>query len=192
MILDKATRENNLKFVQATHYQMAEIFMLCKNDWNQARIHLKKMFSVRIDDGDVVVNEVRSGLINVFSTMRDLLTSKEIDEDQFHSIMADVLNKFISLYHHHSAKPLSSLDYLLIIDRLNYIGWVRKRQHKLSEAWDSHERALQLLREHLPPTHPRLAITYNHIGSLHSMMNNHLSALDIQKKSVTIKSSTFG
>ena len=42
IMLDKATRDNNLTFVQATHYQMAELFMIYKNDWNQARAHEKK------------------------------------------------------------------------------------------------------------------------------------------------------
>jgi hypothetical protein len=160
MILGKATRDNNLKFVQATHYQKAELYILCKNDWDQARVHFKKMLFMRLNDGEAVVDGAKNDLINVFSTMRNVLTCEQIDEDQFHSIIAEQLLKLITLYRDYAATPLSPLDYLLIIDCLNYIGSIRRKQQKFSEAWDSHERALQLLREHLPPTHPRLAITY--------------------------------
>ncbi len=54
----------------------------------------------------------------------------------------------------------------------------------MSEAWANHERALEILREHLPPTHPRLAITYKHIDLLHLMMNDHLNALDCLEKAL--------
>jgi tetratricopeptide (TPR) repeat protein len=187
MIIDKATRHNQLKFIQAAHYQMAELFILYKNDWNQPRAHLRKMFSVRLDDGESVVDEAKSDLINIFSTIRNVLTSEQIDEDEFHSIMTELLLKLITLYHDYATTPLTPLDYLLIVDRLNYIGFVRQKQQKLSEAWTNHERALEILREHLPPTHPRLATTYYYIGLLHSMMNNHSSALDCLEKALDIQ-----
>jgi tetratricopeptide (TPR) repeat protein len=101
--------------------------------------------------------------------------------------MAESLNKVIILYRDHSVKPLGPVDYQRIVDRYNYIGWVRKKQGKLSEAWANHEQALRILHEHLPPTHPRLALTYNHTASLHLMVNNHLSALDCLEKALHIQ-----
>jgi tetratricopeptide (TPR) repeat protein len=130
MMLDKAIGENNLKLVQATHYQMAEFFMIYKNDWDQAAAHLKKMFCIKIHDGDAVVDEAKDNMINIYLTIKDLLSSEQIDEDEFHSIMAELLNKLVTLYLNYSAKPLGPPDYQLLVDRYNYIGWIRKKEKK--------------------------------------------------------------
>ncbi|CAF1384941.1 unnamed protein product [Rotaria sp. Silwood1] len=187
MILDKATHENNLKSAHMTHYQLAELFSLYKNDWKRARTHLHKMFSIAILDGNIVADEARSDLINVFSTIRNVLSSEQINEDKFHSAMVELINKMVTLYLDYSVKQLSPLDYQLIVDRYNYVGWVKKQQGKLSEAWTSHQHALGILRQHLPPTHPRLAITYNHIGLLYATMNDHSDALDCLDKALEIQ-----
>ncbi|CAF1351092.1 unnamed protein product [Rotaria sordida] len=187
MILDKATRENNLKSEQMTHYQLAELFSLYKNDWERARAHLHKMFSIGVLDESIVADEARSDLFTVFSTIRNVLSNVQINEDEFHSAMAELLNKLITLYRDYSLKPLGPLDYQLIVDRYNYIGWVQKKQGKLSEAWTSHKRALRILRKYLPPTHPRLAMTYNYISLLYSTMNDNLRALNCLKKALRIQ-----
>ena len=130
MILNKVTSENNLQIVQATHYQLAELLMLYKNDWEGARVHLKQMFSMATDDAKVVVDDARGDWITVFSMVKDLLTPEHINEDEFHSVMAELLSKVITLFFDYSLKPLSPLDYQLIVDRCNYIGFVRKKQGK--------------------------------------------------------------
>lgn len=53
--------------------------------------------------------------------------------------MSELLNKLISLYLSYSPKPLGPLDYLLVVDRYNYIGWVRRKQGNLLEAWTNHQ-----------------------------------------------------
>ena len=140
-----------------------------------------------IDHGTVVVDDARGDWIAVFSMVKDLLTPEHINEDEFHSVMAELLSTVITLFFDYSLKPLSPLDYQLIVDRCNYIGFVRKKQGKLLEAWASHERALGIVHEHLPPTHPRLAMTYSYIRLLYSSMNNHLSALDCLEKALDIQ-----
>jgi tetratricopeptide (TPR) repeat protein len=186
-MLDKATGENNLELMQATHYQIAELFMIYKKDWSQGKVHLKKMFCVKIMDLHEVVDEVRSDLINIWSAMRNLFSGDQIDENEVYSSMAELLNQVNVLYLDHSAKSLSPLNYQFIVDRYNYIGWILEVQNKLSEALVSHEQALRILREHLPPTHPRLAMTCYNIGLLHLKMNNYLSALDCVEKALDIQ-----
>lgn len=187
MILDKATRENNCELVQATHYQMAEFFMIYQNDWNRAVIHFRKMFSMEPCDARVVVDHAKDEMTHILATIRDLLADEQVEEDDFHASMAELLSKLVSLYRNHSAQLLSPLDYQLIVDRYNYIGWVRKRQGNVPSPWIQHERALELLREHLPPTHPRFALTYSHIGLLHLAVNNHLNALDCFERALHIQ-----
>ncbi|CAF3154907.1 unnamed protein product [Rotaria sp. Silwood2] len=187
MILDKATRENNIKFIQMTHYQLAELFSLYKSDWKRAKAHLHKMFSIAVLDGNIVADEARRDLIDVFSAIKNVLGREQINEDEFHSAMVELLNKLLTLYLAYSMKQLCPLDYQLIVDRYNYIGWVKKQQGKLSEAWASNQHALRMLREHLPPTHPRLTITYNYIGLLYSAMNDHSRALDCLDKALEIQ-----
>jgi tetratricopeptide (TPR) repeat protein len=161
--------------------------MIYKRNWNQAIVHFKKIFCTNILDVNVVLDKGKIHLINVFLTIRNLLTSDEIDEDEFYSIVADLLNNLIGFSLNDSTKSLSPLDYQLIVDRYNYIGWIRKKQNKLSEALVNHERALCIAREHLPPTHPRVALTYRHIGLVHLTMNNYLSALDCLKKALDVQ-----
>ncbi|CAF2826728.1 unnamed protein product [Rotaria sp. Silwood2] len=187
MILDKATHENNLKYVQMTHYQLAELLALYKNDWKRARVHFRKMYSIIILDESIVADEARSDLITVFSTIRNVLGSEQINEDMFHLAIAELLSKLIPIYLDYSLRPLCPLDYQLIVDRYNYIGWVQKNQGKLLEAWASHEHALRIIREHLPPTHPRLAMTYNYMSLLYSTMNDHSGALDCLEKALDIQ-----
>jgi hypothetical protein len=187
MILDKATRDNDSKLAQATHYQLAEVFMLYKHDWKQARIHLKTMFCIMIPGCDEIIDEVKSDFIAVMSTIKNVVTNEQITEDEYHSIMSELLNKMITLYMNYSIKPLGPLDYQLVVDRCNYIGWIRKQQGNLSAAWDYHERALKILREHFPPTHPRLAATYNHISLLYSALNKHSNAIDCLEKALDIQ-----
>ncbi|CAF2826760.1 unnamed protein product [Rotaria sp. Silwood2] len=145
------------------------------------------MFNTAIPDVSNVADEARSDLINVLSTIRNVLCSEQINEETFHSAMADLLNKVVTLYLDFSVKQLGPLDYQLIVDRYNHIGWIRKQQGKLSEAWAYHEDALQILHEHLTPTHPCLAITYNYIGLLYSTMNDHSRALDCLEKALEIQ-----
>ncbi|CAF3952801.1 unnamed protein product [Rotaria sp. Silwood2] len=187
ILLDKATRDNNLDLIQAIHYQLTELFMLHKKDWNRAREHLKMAFCIKVPDGNDVADEVKNDIIVVFSTIKNVLLNEEISEDEFHSIMVELVNKLVTLYLDNSTKPLCPLNYQIAVDRYNYIGWVRKKQGKISEAWTSHEQAMQILRKYLPPTHPRLAVTYNYISLLYSAMNDHSSAFDCLEKALHIQ-----
>ncbi|CAF2523102.1 unnamed protein product [Rotaria sp. Silwood2] len=187
MMLDKATRENDSKLAQAVHYQLAELFAIYKTDWEQARKHIKQMFCLGMPDDSDVDNDARGEFAMVFSAIRDLLASEQINEEECHQIMADLLHKMVTLYLDHSVKPLSPFEYQLIVDRYNYIGFVRKKQGKLSEAKACHKRALQILREHLPSTHPRLAVTYNYMSSIYSTMNNYSRALEYLKEALKIQ-----
>jgi tetratricopeptide (TPR) repeat protein len=187
MMLDKAIRDNDLELEHATHYQLAEFYMLYKNDWERARAQLKKMFSKKVFDCSDVINEAKGDLNTVFATIKNIVNNEHIEEDEFHWNMSEMLNKMVTLYFNYYERELGPLDYQLIVDRYNYIGWVRKTQGNLSEAWDYHERVLKILREHLPPTHPRLAITYTYISSLHLATNNHSNALDCLDKALAIQ-----
>ncbi len=66
IMLDKATRENNLELVQAIHYQMGETFMIYNNDWNRAKENIKKFFSIKMPDGSAVFNEAQSYMVDIF------------------------------------------------------------------------------------------------------------------------------
>jgi tetratricopeptide (TPR) repeat protein len=187
VMLDKATRENNLELVQAIHYQLGEFFAIHTKDWNRAKEHMKKMFSIQMYDGSAVCDEAQNDMVEIFSTMRNILMHEELDENEFQSFVAELLNKLITLYLDYPAQTLSPLDYQLAADHYNYIGWARKNQGKLSEAWTHHQQALEIINKHLPPTHPRLALTYYHIGLLHSATNDHLNALDYLEKALEIQ-----
>ena len=187
MILNKAIDDNDLELIQSTHYEMAEFFMIYRDDWNRTKSHLREMFSLQPFDGRAVAEPAKEALTDVFSTFREIFMREDLDEDEFHSIMAETLSRLISLYLDHPAHPLGPLDFQLIADRYNYIGWVRRRQGNLTEAWTNLERALQLLREHLPSTHPRLALTYHYMGLLHSDRKNYFRALGCFRKALKIQ-----
>ena len=187
MILDRAIHENNLELIQATHCEIAEFFMTYRSDWNRAREHLREIFSLQLIDGRAVTEPAKDAVLNIFSELQTILKRKDLGEDEFHSIMAELFSQLISLYHNHFARPLGPLDYQLIAGRYNYISCIRRKQGNLSEAWINLERALQLLREHLPPFHPRLALTYHYMGLVQLDMKNYAAALDYFKESLAIR-----
>ncbi|CAF4839240.1 unnamed protein product [Rotaria socialis] len=135
------------------------------------------MCSSAILDGNTVIEQAKDGLITVFSTIRNVLDSEQINEDEFHSAMVKLVNQLITLYLDHSVKPLSLLDYQPIVHRYYYMGWVQTKQGKLSEAWAIHEHTLRISRECLPPNHPRFGIAYSYISLLYLTMNDHSRAL---------------
>ena len=187
MILDKARHEDNLELIRASYYEIAEYSMVYRQDWNIAKGHFNKIFSMASYDDQAFFSPATDGVLKIYSAIRALFMREQLDEDEFHSNLAELLSKLISFYLDHSVQPLGPLDYQLIADRHNYIGWVRRRQGNLSKAWTNYERALELLREHVPPTHPRLALTYYHMGMVLADMKNHSCALDYFKKALDIQ-----
>ena len=187
LILNKAIHDNDLELIQSTHYEMAEFFMIYRDDWNRAKSHLREMFSLQSFDDRAVAEPAKEAMTDVFSTIRGIFMREDLDEDEFHSIMAETLSQLISLYLDHPANPLGPLDFQIIADQYNYVGWIHRRQGNLSEAWTNLERALQLLREHLPSTHPRLALTYHHMGLIHSDRKNYFRALECLQKAQKIQ-----
>ena len=187
IILDKAKRDNNLVLVQSTHYELAEFFIIYQNDWNQAKLHMKAMFSVSAFDGRAVTDQAQNEMINTFSTIQTLLIREQLEDDELYSILAELLTELVTLYHDHCAQPLGPLNYQLIADHYYYISLLRRREGNLSEVLRNLEYASELLREHLPSTHPRLALTYHQIGLVHADMENHLTALDFLEKGLEIQ-----
>lgn len=186
MMLESAVREKNTVFEQGIYYQMSEIYRVYKKDWHHTRVYLRKAYNIGNYNGDAVIGEAKGEITNLFSAIKDLLVSEKTD-DEVHPIMAELLDKLNIVHRNHWMKPLGPIDYQIIIDRFNYIGWVRKKQDRLLEACANHEEALKILREHLPLTHPLWAVTYNYIASLHSSMNDDLGALDYLQKALDIQ-----
>ena len=187
IILEEAARENDMELMVATLYELAEFFMIYQDDRNQARIHLKKIFSLKSYNDHTHFGPATNEITKIYLAIQSLYSRDDVDDDEFYSIMADLLSELITLSLEHPLQPLGPLDYQLVSDRYNYIAWVRRREGNLSEAWMNYERSLELLREYLPPTHPRLALTYYRMGTLHSDMNNPFRALDCLKKALDIQ-----
>ena len=187
IILEEATRENDIELVEATHFELAEFFMIYQNDRSQAKLHLKKIYSLGSWDDRAHFGPATDEMMKINLAIGSLFSREDLDDDEFYSIIADLLSELITLYLDHPLQPLGPLDYQLISDRYNFISWVRSRQGNLPEAWMNLERSLELLREYLPPTHPRLALTYYRMGTLHSDMNNPFCALDCLKKALDIQ-----
>ncbi len=61
-----------------------------------------------IPDGGDVVDEVRSELTTVLSTVMNLPIHEKIDEDEFHSVMTELLSKVITLYLDYCVKIVRS------------------------------------------------------------------------------------
>lgn len=187
VILKNAIRDNNSQLEQRTHYQLAELLAIYVNDWKQAISHFQKMFNLIKPDVSMVTTEVRDELKTIFATMKEILNSEDIDENQFHLSMIKLVEGFVNIFLNYPIRSLSPLEFQLIVDRLNYIGLIYQSQGNLTEAWIHHERALEILRKHLPSTHPRLARTYYHISVLYLADDDLGHALECLQKALKIQ-----
>ncbi|CAF4010533.1 unnamed protein product [Adineta steineri] len=66
------------------------------------------------------------------------------------------------------------------------VGSIKDAQGKYEEALLTHEKALAIREQSLPPNHPDLAKSYNNIGNVNSHMGNYPTALSYYKKALQI------
>ncbi|CAF1154693.1 unnamed protein product [Adineta steineri] len=67
------------------------------------------------------------------------------------------------------------------------LGLIKDSQGKYEEALSTHEKALAIRQQSLPPNHPDLAKSHNNIGNVHYSMGNYLEALSSHKKALEIR-----
>jgi tetratricopeptide (TPR) repeat protein len=69
----------------------------------------------------------------------------------------------------------------------HHIGWAKDEKGEYKEALSSHEKALKLRQQSLPPNHVDLAKSYNNIGNAYYNMGEYSKALSSHEKALVIR-----
>ncbi|CAF4218916.1 unnamed protein product, partial [Adineta steineri] len=67
------------------------------------------------------------------------------------------------------------------------LGWIKYNQGEYQEALSSHEKALTIRQQLLPPNHRNLGDSYNRIGSVYYSMGDYPKALSYFEKALVIR-----
>jgi len=71
------------------------------------------------------------------------------------------------------------------------LGMIKDDQGHYTEAIESYEKSLGILKKTLPTNHPSLATSYNNIGFVHNSMGEYSKALEYYGKSLEIRKKTL-
>ena len=73
----------------------------------------------------------------------------------------------------------------------NQFGCVKDKQGDYEEALWYYKKSVEILKETLPPNHPKLAASYNNIGSVFKNLGEYSKALSFYKKSLEMRQKTL-